>query len=191
MIVGACGLDEARVEIPVRRPDVLLLDVVTRGSLDLPRGLRAVLPTLKTVAFAVAEAEADVIACAEAGVCGYVAQDGSAEDLAAAILRAVGGELICSPRIAAVLFERVAALVDNSFRGSCEPLTRREREIAALVARGLPNKSIARELSLAPATIKNHVHNILQKLSLQSRSELAAFWPRHAAPPAQHSFTSL
>ena len=139
---------------------------------------------LRTVAFAVADVEADVLACAEAGISGYVAEDGSAEDLVAAVLRAVNGELVCPPRIAALLFARVAALSDRTFRAPAEPLTPREREIADLVASGLPNKSIACELSLAPATIKNHVHNILQKLSLQRRGELAASWPRGGLRPS-------
>jgi DNA-binding NarL/FixJ family response regulator len=183
-IVGACALDEAARAILTRRPDVLLLDVISSDSLELPRQMRTVAPSLRTVAFAVADAEADVLACAEAGISGYVAQDGSAEDLVVAILRAVGGELVCPPRIAALLFARVAALSDRSFGGAFEPLTPRERQIAGLIANGLPNKSIARELSLAPATIKNHVHNILQKLSLQRRGELIAFWRRSGSRAA-------
>lgn len=183
-IVGACGLDGAASAVLGGRADVLLLDVTTLEGLSLPRQMRAITPGLRTVAFAVADAEADVLACAEAGISGYVAQDGSAEDLVAAVLRAVDGELVCPPRIVALLFARVAALTESAFGAAAEPLTPREREIADLVARGLPNKSIARELSLAPATIKNHVHNVLQKLSLQRRGEIAARWTRRASSSA-------
>lgn len=183
-IVGACGLDGADRAILSERADVLLLDLATPEGLGLPRRMRAIAPGLRTVAFAVADAEADVLACAEAGISGYVAQDGSSEDLVAAVLRAVDGELICPPRIVALLFARVAALSEGAPGAVAEPLTPRESEIADLVARGLPNKSIARELSLAPATIKNHVHNVLQKLSLQRRGEIAYRWTRRESSSA-------
>src|SRR5262249_5722679 len=126
------------------------------------------------VAFAVSGMEEDVLACAEAGISGYVTKDGSAEDLVAAVLRALRGEVMCSPRVAALLFRRVATLSGGcpvSRADAC--LTRREREIAALVACNLPNKEIARRLCVGPATIKNHVHNILQKLSIHRRSDIA------------------
>jgi DNA-binding NarL/FixJ family response regulator len=91
--------------------------------------------------------------------------------------------------VAALLFQRLAALSPNA-AAPHEPLTPREQEIASFVARGLPNKLIARRLRLAPATIKNHVHNILQKLGLQRRGELAV---RQFAivrqPQAERAFT--
>jgi len=62
------------------------------------------------VAFAVAEREENILACAEAGISGYVAQDGSVEDLIAAVQRALRGEVMCSPRVAALLFSRAATL---------------------------------------------------------------------------------
>jgi two-component system nitrate/nitrite response regulator NarL len=105
---------------------------------------------------------------------GYVGQDGSAEDLVAAVLRALRGEVLCSPQIAAFLFNRIATLSSGRSTAPADaPLTPREREIAALVACNLPNKEIARRLCLGPATIKNHVHNILQKLDIHRRGEIA------------------
>jgi DNA-binding NarL/FixJ family response regulator len=181
-VVGTGCAAEAHDLVLVLRPDALLLDLAARDSLALPRSLVALLPSLRVVAFAVTEAETDVLACAEAGISGYVAQDGSVEDLVGTVLHAVDGELVCPPRIAALLFQRVAALSVQAPSGPSEPLTPREREIAGLVARGLPNKAIARELRLAPATIKNHVHNILQKLSLQRRGEIAARQSGRRAP---------
>jgi DNA-binding NarL/FixJ family response regulator len=157
------------------QPKVLLLDLAARDSLTIPRHAQQILPGLLVVAFAVAEMEENVLACAEAGISGYVAQDGSVEDLVAAVLRALRGEVMCSPRIAALLFSRVATLSGGWPTTSADAsLTPREREIAALVACNLPNKEIARRLCLGPATIKNHVHNILQKLDIHRRGEIAA-----------------
>jgi DNA-binding NarL/FixJ family response regulator len=173
-VVGAGSCRDALDQIVVLRPEVLLLDLAASDGLALPRCARMLLPKLRIVAIAVAEVEANVLACAEAGISGYVPQDGSVEDLIAAVMRAINGELICPPRIAAALFSRLATL--SSGPGSSVPselLTRREREIALLVVRGLPNKEIARHLCLGPATIKNHVHNILQKLNLHRRGEIA------------------
>jgi DNA-binding NarL/FixJ family response regulator len=125
------------------------------------------------VAVALAEREADVIACAEAGICAYVPQSGTVEDLVEAMTRSLNGELICPPRIAALLFDRVASLSTIRLPGEDEKaLTTREREIAGLIARGLQNKEIARRLCLGNATVKNHVHNILQKLRIQRRNDI-------------------
>jgi two-component system, NarL family, nitrate/nitrite response regulator NarL len=126
----------------------LLLDLGTRESLTIPRRARQLLPALRVVAFAVAEMDENVLACAEAGISGYVAQDGSLEDLVAAVLRAFRGELVCSPRIAALLFSRVATLSNGrAVASAATPLTRREREIAALVSAPLiriPNRTETR-----------------------------------------------
>jgi two-component system, NarL family, nitrate/nitrite response regulator NarL len=172
-LVGTNSVVESVSAIVRLRPDVVLLDLAVRDSLSFPRRMRTLLPSLRVVAFAVAEDGADVLACAEAGICGYVAQDGSADDLTAAVLRAVSGELVCPPWVAALLFQRLAKLSTSAPPDTPESLTPREREIAELMALGLPNKAIAREFRLAPATIKNHVHNILQKLNLQRRGEIA------------------
>lgn len=173
-VLGAGSCDDVLDEIGVLRPDVMLLDLASRDSLSLPRKARLILPALLAIAYAVAEVERDVLACAQAGIAGYVPQHGSIEDLVAAVQGAVRGELICSPRISALLFKRIASLSSDQERVSGQaPLTSRERQIAALLARGLPNKEIARRLRLGNATIKNHVHNILQKLNLQRRGEIA------------------
>jgi len=172
-LVGAGSCPEALDQIRCLTPDAMLLDMAARDSMALPRRARELVPELRVIAFAIA-VEAEVLACAEAGCCGYVAQDGSVEDLVRAVRYAFSGELVCSPRIASMLFSRLGTLsVAQTAPPHEATLTPREHEIAAFVSRGLPNKAIARELGLSGATIKNHVHNILQKLSLQRRGEIA------------------
>jgi two-component system nitrate/nitrite response regulator NarL len=173
-LVGAGGSGDFLDRIVELRPEALLLDLGSCESLTIPRRARQVLPALRVVAFAVAEIEENVLACAEAGVSSYVARDGSVEDLVTAVLCALRDELICPPRIAALLFSRVATLSDVRVAKTPDAfLTRREREIAALVACYLPNKEIARRLRLGPTTVKNHVHNILQKLNAHRRGDIA------------------
>jgi two-component system nitrate/nitrite response regulator NarL len=173
-LVGAGSSGDFQDRIVASRPEVLLLDIGTCEGLTIPRRARQVLPALRVVAFAVAEIEENVLACAEAGVSSYVAQDGSVEELVTAVLCALRGELVCSPRIAALLFSRMATLSNGRVAKTPDAfLTRREREIAALVACHLPNKEIARRLRLGPTTVKNHVHNILQKLNVHRRGDIA------------------
>jgi DNA-binding NarL/FixJ family response regulator len=197
-ILGAGSSGDAIERIISLQPEVLLLDLSVRDSLALSRRARELVPALRVVAFAVEEQEENILACARAGICGYLAQDGSVEDVVAAVRRALNGELLCSPRIAAFLFSRIAAFPDAHAGPPVDVLlTRREREIAALLACDLPNKEIARRLHLGPATIKNHVHNILQKLNLRHRGDVARLQlnqiygaspepaTRHSAPRAR------
>jgi two-component system nitrate/nitrite response regulator NarL len=174
LVVGAGSRSEALSHLENLRPDVLLLDLAGRDSLALPHHARLVAPELRVIAFAVSDAGDDVLACAEAGFCGYVSQDGSLDDLVDAVHRSVRDELVCSPRIASMLFTRLGSVsAKRSIPLADARLTQREREIAALIARGLQNKEVARQLGISGATIKNHVHNILQKLSIRRRGELA------------------
>jgi two-component system nitrate/nitrite response regulator NarL len=172
-VVGCGSRSDALAEIGKLRPVLALLDMTGDDCLTLPRKLRGILPALRVVAVAVSGLGADVIACAEAGICGYVARDGNVEHLIGTIMRALSGELVCPPQIQAMLFDRVASLCSSRpLRSSGEELTRREREIAMMIARGLQNKEIARRLCLGTATVKNHVHNVLRKLKIQRRSEI-------------------
>lgn len=156
-------------------PAVVLLDFAMPRALDLPKAICRVLPTAKVIAFAVGEVEHELIACAEAGIVGFVTRDGSVDDLVKSIRSALRGEIICSARVTGLLFQRVAALSEASQQSPVKPqLTPREHEVAVLVNRGLSNKEIARTLRIGSATVKNHVHNILEKLHVSRRSEAAA-----------------
>jgi two-component system, NarL family, nitrate/nitrite response regulator NarL len=157
-------------------PHVVLLDAALSGCLGLPANLHTERP-VKFIAFAVSESDDRVLECAEAGFSGYVGKDGSVEDLIQTIERALRDEVLCPPNIAGALFRRLATLGNlNSHRPypNMATLTRRELEIIELVDRGHPNKEIARRLRIGPATVKNHIHNILEKLGVHRRAEAAA-----------------
>lgn len=115
-------------------PEVVILDVGAAEAFATANTLSSRLPITKIIAFAVSEVDDVVLACAEAGIAGYVAPNGSASDLIST--------------------------------GSSEPqtLTQRERQILDLVGEGKSNKEIGRALQISNATVKNHVHNILEKL---------------------------
>lgn len=159
-------------------PDVVVLDVSLDGALALIRSLYEAVPATRVVAFAVDDAaEHQVLACAEAGVAGWIGRDATAAEIVDAVQRAARGELLCSARTAALLTRRLAALARERAGPAPSPaaqLTPREAEIGELLSRGLSNKHIARALGLRLATVKNHVHNILEKLEVRSRGEAGA-----------------
>src|SRR5712671_3049332 len=109
-ILGAGAPPDAFARVAELLPDVVVLDSSLDDSLSLPRQMREIVPGIKIVAFAVSGVEQDVIACAEAGISAFVPREGSTEDLINAVRQAIRGELVCSPRVTALLFDRVAAL---------------------------------------------------------------------------------
>ncbi len=113
------------------------------------------------------------IRLAEAGVGGFFLHDGSVEELAAVIYGVMRGEASFPPRLAATLLQRLSALAAQVPDQAGEAaLTARELEIATLVAQGLSNKEIARRLHITLATVKNHVHSILNKLQVTRRADV-------------------
>lgn len=152
-------------------PDLVLLDLAMPGAIELACALG---PVTKVVVLSVHELEEEVIACAEAGVSGYVTREASFEELVEIVECVARGDMPCTPRIGALLLERVAAGADRRGRGdSAARLTRRELEVVGLIDTGLSNKQIARELSIELATVKNHVHSILGKLEVSRREDAA------------------
>jgi two-component system, NarL family, nitrate/nitrite response regulator NarL len=155
-------------------PDVVLLDMATSGAEAIPRRLAVFCSAVRVVAIGVADADVDVIACAEAGAAGFVTRDGSFDELISTIERAARGELALTPRLAGTLARRLAALAATREPGAARVrLSRREREIAALLGQDLSNKEIAVRLGIEVATVKNHVHNLLEKLHVHRRSDAA------------------
>jgi DNA-binding NarL/FixJ family response regulator len=154
--------------------DILLLDIGSSGALSVCRHVHQALPRLKILAISVVEIGQDVIPFAEAGISGFVTRQGTAQDVITAVHSAMRGELVCSPRMTALLLKSLASLSNKSSGIDIAALTGREYEIAALVSEGLSNKEIARALRIQNATVKNHVHNILGKLRVRRRGEAAA-----------------
>jgi DNA-binding NarL/FixJ family response regulator len=182
VVAAAAGVEEALEVLELVEADVLLVDTrVTGGDgANAVRALAAAAPQVKLVALAVREVEREVIAVAEAGASAYVTPDASVEDLASAVQSIERGEVLCSPEMAAGLFRRVAALARERQPAPIEEkLTARELDVMRLIEEGRSNKEIAAALSIELATVKNHVHRILEKLHVHRRSEAAARARRH------------
>jgi two-component system, NarL family, nitrate/nitrite response regulator NarL len=155
-------------------PDVVLLDMelVNSSGCATVAGCSS---GVKVIAFAVSDLEDDVLACAECGVSSFVGKDGSAEDILAAIEGLLHGELPCPPKVAGMLFQRLTELAQSrTHRSASAELSPREFEVLRLLDRGRSNKEIACQLGIGAATVKNHVHNILEKLHVHRRGEAGA-----------------
>jgi len=193
IVAGAqrCG-PEALALIAELLPDVVLLDVGVPQSCALAREIQRSAPRTSIVALGVGESAAQMLAYAEAGITGYLTLDTSLEDLIVVVQSAARGEAICSPQLAGRLVRRLAALaVDREPDPPEARLTGREREIVALIERDLSNKEIANSLGIEVATVKNHVHNLLEKLSVHRRSEVIGLLSRARRAAAVVSVSGL
>lgn len=170
--VGGSDSADAAPQLAKLCPDIVLLDIGVLANPDLLNLISATAPNAKTVAMGVSEADHAVLACAAAGVAGFAPKHASSDELVAIIEGAMRGELVCSPRIAAAIYHRLASYCGQSARPGA--LTRRELQIMELVDKGCSNKEIGRHLRIGTATVKNHVHHILEKLDVHRRGEAAA-----------------
>jgi len=180
-VIGAAASGRKAIEqIKDLRPDVALIDIGMPGKdgIEVTQTLRKDFPEVKVVILGMVDVTDEIMGCIEAGAAGYVLKEASFDYLVETIRSVHRGESFVSPQMAASLFSRIAELAGE--RGLRIPrssikLTGRELEIIHLIAEGLPNKEIARQLSIEAQTVKNHIHNILDKLQLHSRLEVVEY----------------
>jgi two-component system, NarL family, nitrate/nitrite response regulator NarL len=153
--------------------DVVVLGTATREE---PASIRRLADVARKpiVALGVPDDEHRVIAFAESGVLGFVECEASLDELVASIVSAAHGHASFPPRIATALLRRVGSMAGRTPSPELAALTVRERQIVQIIAEGLTNKEIAARLSIEVATVKNHVHNILEKLQVNRRSDAVA-----------------
>lgn len=163
-------------------PDIVLIDLMLPDGLAAIARVAGAFPEARVVALAVPETEHAVIACAEAGIAGYVAREASLDEAARIIEAVAHGEMPVPPRISASLLRRVATLSAGYGRIPRATLTEREREVVGLIEQGLSNKQIAERLRIQLPTVKNHVHRVLEKLEVGSRREAVSIL-RARVPP--------
>ena len=175
-VVGSArNRQETLALIEELRPDILLVDGTGAGVLEEIRELARSGGKVKLVVLTASDDEADVIAYAEAGVSGFVSHEDSPEDLVEIVRSVARGELRCSDSMAATLLRRVTTLAaDRVSAAPAADLTPRELEVFGLLQEGLSNKQIAARLHIELATVKHHVHHILEKLNVARRSEAVA-----------------
>jgi DNA-binding NarL/FixJ family response regulator len=149
---------------------VVLIDVDFPEPVLVIRTLRELSPPPAVIALRVAQAEPELISLARAGAANFITLDESLAELVRAIEALSGDALPCSPWVAGALLRGLQQ--DAHLSGEVGALTKREREVARLLEAGLSNKQIGRELCIEMATVKNHVHNVLDKLQVSRRADV-------------------
>ena len=172
-VVGEAATgEEAAARAAELQPDVVLMDLQMpgMGGIEATRAISRQSPSVRVLVVSLFEDDDSVFMALRAGARGYILKDADEEELVRAV-RAVGrGEAIFSPGVAARVLAYFAAPRHEAPQ-VFPTLTDREREILNLVARGHPNPSIARELSLSPKTVGNYVSNIFAKLQVADRAQ--------------------
>ena len=181
VVVGAAASGSTAIEqIERLRPEVALIDIgmPDKDGIEVTQALHQDLPEVKVIILGMVDLTDEIMACIEAGAAGYVLKEASFDSLVETIRAVYRGESFCSPEMTASLFSRIAELASertSQIPKSAIKLTGRELEVIHLIADGLSNKEIARKLFIATQTVKNHVHNILDKLQLQTRLEAVEY----------------
>lgn len=174
--------EEALKIIQENEVDVALVStrLPESGALNLTSAITKLAPSTKVLALGLSEEKKRVLRYVEAGAAGYILKDDSLDDLIGTVRAAQEGKVYVSPEIAAAMIERLSDLaqmfsdVENSI-ADASGLTPREMEVLELIGEGLTNQQIAERLVIEIGTVKNHVHNILDKLNVSNRGEAAAY----------------
>ena len=172
-VVGQVGDGRAAVEaVDHLRPDLVLLDIAMpqMSGLEALRLIRANAPATTVVMLTVSDDDADLFDAVQSGALGYLLKDLSANEFLEMLGGLHQGEAAMTRRMTARLMGELASLAQRESERA-EPLTQREIELLRLVAKGMSNRAVARELSISENTVKYHMRNILQKLNAQNRTE--------------------
>lgn len=163
------------------KPEVLLLDLGlrNRSSLNLVKLVKKNFSASKIIVMDLIPLQADVLKFVQAGVSGFILKDATVNDFYKTIRSVAEGSKVLPDNLTGSLFSQI---VENAVNGSTKTsilgsvrMTKREKQVIELISDGNTNKEIAQELHLSPYTIKSHVHNILEKLALSTRVQIAKY----------------
>ncbi len=180
-VVSATGNGDAMDKARQIRPQVVLLDLGLRNqnSLRIAELIKKDFPKAEIVVMDLIPMQAEVVEYVKAGVSGFILKDATIDDFLHTIRSVARGKKVLPPSLTGSLFSQIVEYAVHSGKANrlmkAVKLTKREHEVVDLIARGMSNKDIARELSIAIHTVKSHVHNTLDKLALHTRLELASF----------------
>jgi DNA-binding NarL/FixJ family response regulator len=175
------GRENALAKARTSRAQVILMDLGlnSQNSLAVVQSVKKEFPEIKIIGMGLVPTQSDILEFVQAGADAFILKNASVEDVIKTIRSVAGGGTVLPPPMTGSLFSQVAehALLKGKrgLRGAIR-MTMREKEVIALIAEGMSNKKIAERLNIATFTVKSHVHNILEKLALHSRLEIA----RHA-----------
>ncbi|MGA2669033.1 MAG: response regulator transcription factor [Ignavibacteria bacterium] len=171
--------DFVRDKISELKPNIVLLDLglANQNSLELVKYLKDEYHDIKVIVMDLVPIQEDILRFVEAGVSGFILKDATIAEFTKTIRSIAGGEKVLPPILAGSLFSQIIDYGIKELGPSkliqSVRMTKREREIVELIAEGLANKEIAYKLNLSIYTVKSHVHNILEKMALNTRVQIA------------------
>jgi two-component system NarL family response regulator len=162
------------------KPHVILMDMGLKSfkETSVIELVREKIPDAKVIGMGLIPTQSDIVEFVEAGASGFILKDATVKEFLGTIRSVAQGEKILPPSLAGSLFSHVIELALKKGKGKLSDavrMTKREREIIVLIANGLGNKEIAQQLNVATHTVKSHVHNIMEKLALHTRLQIAKF----------------
>ncbi|MFE6649356.1 response regulator [Nocardioides sp. NPDC057772] len=175
LVVGDVGSGEEGVELAAElTPDVVLLDLIMEGmdGVDATRLIKEASPRSQVVILTSYDDDANIFPALRAGALSYVLKDIGSDALADAIRSAARGDAVLHPRVARRVVDELRGGRDRPSQ-AISSLTDRELDVVRLVAAGLTNSQVAERLVLSEKTVKGHVSNVLGKLQLNDRTQLA------------------
>ena len=180
VLAASANIIEALQKVRDAKPRVVLVDfgLQNHDSLRLTATLRGEVPEAKVIVMGLLPLHEDIADFVRAGASGFVMKDASLDDFFGTIRKVANGTDVLPPQLTGSLFTQIA---ERAIKGGNSPvleavkLTQRERQVVELIGDGLSNKEIAARLHVAIHTVKSHVHNVLEKLALHTRLEVAAF----------------
>jgi two-component system nitrate/nitrite response regulator NarL len=180
VLVASADVNEALARVREAKPDVVLLDfgLVDHDSLRLTATVHKEVPAARVIVMGLLPTQEDVAAYVRSGASGFIMKDASFDEFFATIRAVAQGKEVLPPALTTSLFTQIAV---NAAKGGKAQvlesvrLTEREHQVIDLLSEGLSNKEIAKRMHIAVHTVKSHVHNVLEKLALRSRLEVAAF----------------
>ncbi len=180
VLVASTSVDEVLAALPDHTPDIVLLDIglEAHDSLDLTARVSQEAPSARVIVMGLLSGQEDVADYVRVGASGFVMKEASVEDLFSTIRAVAKGNEVLPPVLTHTLFSQInqdPTLRNDARRLETVGLTARELQVVDLLGKGLSNKEIATHLNIAVHTVKSHVHNVLEKLALRSRLEVAAF----------------
>jgi DNA-binding NarL/FixJ family response regulator len=185
VVARATSPSEALEKLGKTPCDVMVVNSLLpdEGALSLTRAVAKQHGNVKVVVTGLVESQTAILHCLEAGAAGYVREADGVQQLMSVVRHAANGEALVSPAVAGALIARVNELKrlatelngyhETDIEQQATELTEREREILALLGEGYSNREIAEELIITVGTVKNHVHNILDKLDVHTRKQAA------------------
>ena len=175
VVVGEASDTQAAIELILERdPGVVLLDVHLPGGggREVVERVREKKPATLFLALSASDAPGDVVSVVRAGARGYVTKTISSVELADAIRRVAGGDVVFSPRLAGFVLDAFSSIPVSDVDSELGSLSVREREVLQLIARGYTYRETGEELFISVKTVESHMSSVLRKLQLANRNEL-------------------